>query len=198
MNQKPETSTCASAVTRLLHEASAGNERASAELLPLVYEQLRALAARQLRTERAGHTLEATALVHEAYLRLVQNATTVEEQKWDGRWHFFSAAAEAMRRILVENARQRLTVKRGGGRQRISLSKVESVEEEASQDLLALDEALCALAAKHPEKAQLVKLRYFGGLSMDEVASAMGISVATAGRHWAYAKAWLYSHISKK
>jgi RNA polymerase sigma factor (TIGR02999 family) len=144
--------------------------------------------------ERAGHTLQATALVHEAYVRLVDGNTA---RSWDGRWHFFAAAAEAMRRILVDQARRRHRIKRGGGseRQRIDLEKVDLTVNEPPPELLAVDEGLSALAVQHPEKAQLVKLRYFAGLTIEEAAEAMGISVATANRRWAYARAWLFRYL---
>jgi RNA polymerase sigma factor (TIGR02999 family) len=170
--------------------------RAAAELLPLVYEQLRRLARQKMGQERAGHTLQATALVHEAYVRLVDGNTA---KSWAGRWHFFAAAAEAMRRILVDQARRRGRVKRGGGdagaRQRVDLEHLELTVEGPAQELLAIDEGLTALADQHPEKARLVKLRYFAGLTVEEAAEAMGISVATANRHWAYARAWLFRHL---
>jgi RNA polymerase sigma factor (TIGR02999 family) len=186
---------CAVTVTRLLNDAGAGDARAAADLLPLVYERLRALAGRNMRRERADHTLQATSLVHEAYLRLVD---TTKVQRWDSRWHFFAAAAEAMRRILVDQARRRGRMKRGGGgtvRQQIDLENVDLIVNEPPEELLAVDEGLTALAAQHPEKAQLVKLRYFGGLTIDETAQAMGISVTTANRHWAYARAWLFRYL---
>jgi RNA polymerase sigma factor (TIGR02999 family) len=183
-------------VTRLLNEAAEGNPSAAAELLPLVYEQLRSLAARKMRGEREAHTMQATALVHEAYLRLVGRDGRDGGVRWDGRWHFFAAAAEAMRRILVENARRRGTAKRGGDRPKIALDNVELTVAEPPEQLLALDEALEQLAARHPEKARLVKLRYFAGLTMEQAAEAMGISVRTAGRDWAYARAWLFAHVA--
>lgn len=183
-------------VTRLLKEAGAGNAQASAELLPLVYHQLRELAARKMRSEQAGHTLQATALVHEAYLRLVGDAAREPGMHWDGRWHFFAAAAEAMRRILVENARRRGRAKRGGGLKRVDLDPAQLTVAEPPDDLLALDEALEALAAKHPDKAELVKLRYFAGLTIEQAAEALGTSVRTAGRDWAYARAWLFARVT--
>src|SRR5947207_10686579 len=176
---------CAAKVTTLLNEAGAGNPRASADLMPLVYEQLRALAGRKMRQERADQTLQATALVHEAYLRLVD---TTKIQCWDSRWHFFAAAAEAMRRILVDNARRRGRLKRGGDRSRVDLEKLELPAAAAADELIALDEALTDLAEKHPDKARLVNLRYFGGLTNEEAAAALGVSTSTADRHWAYAK----------
>jgi RNA polymerase sigma factor (TIGR02999 family) len=183
----------ATQVTRLLNKAGAGDARAARDLLPFVYEQLRALAGRRMRQERSDQTLQATALVHEAYLRLVD---TTKVQLWDSRWHFFGAAAEAMRRILVESARRRTTQKRGGGQCRLDLDKIELSVARPGEDLIALDEALTKLAEKHPEKARLVNLRYFAGLTNAEAAQAMAISTATADRHWAYAKAWLYRHLT--
>jgi RNA polymerase sigma factor (TIGR02999 family) len=184
----------ANPITRLLSDAASGDGRAAAELLPLVYDELRRLARQKMGQERAGHTLQATALVHEAYVRLVAGNSA---KSWQGRWHFFAAAAEAMRRILVDQARRRGRIKRGGGdpRQRIDLEKLELTVNEPPQELLAVDGGLTALAAQHPEKAQLVKLRYFAGLSIEEAAEAMGVSVATANRHWAYARAWLFRHL---
>jgi RNA polymerase sigma factor (TIGR02999 family) len=182
-------------VTRLLNDAAAGDARAAAELLPLVYEELRRLARQKMGQERAGHTLQATALVHEAYLRLVDGNTI---KTWAGRWQFFAAAAEAMRRILVDQARRRDRLKRGGGggaRQRIDLETLDAAVNEPRQELLAVDEGLAALARDHAEKAQLVKLRYFAGLTIEEAAEATGISVATANRHWAYARAWLFRYL---
>jgi len=183
----------AAKVTTLLNEAGAGSSAASAELLPLVYEQLRALAGRRMRQERADQTLQATALVHEAYLRLVDNTKV---QLWESRWHFFAAAAESMRRILVDRARRRGRIKRGGAHRRIELDNLELTVDEPPDELVALDEALAQLAGEHPEKAQLVNLRYFGGLTHEEAAQALGISVSTADRHWAYARAWLYRRMA--
>jgi RNA polymerase sigma factor (TIGR02999 family) len=191
-NEEAQNETAA-AVTRLMNEARAGDPHAAAELLPLVYEQLRALAERNMRKERPDQTLEATALVHEAYLRLVDEKSVRE---WDGRWHFFAAAAEAMRRILVDRARSRGRLKRGGGRHRVSFEEMELTIDDPPDDLLALDEALDELARKHPDKAELVKLRYFGGLTMGQAAEALRISPRTAGRDWAYARAWLYERIT--
>ena len=184
---------CAAKVTTLLNEAGAGNSRASADLLPLVYEQLRALAGRKMRQERPDQTLQATALVHEAYLRLVD---TTKVQLWESRWHFFAAAAESMRRILVDNARRRGRIKRGGEMNRVDLEKLELTVNDPPDELIALDEALVKLAEEQPEKAQLVNLRYFGGLTHEEAAQALGISISTADRHWAYARAWLYRHMA--
>lgn len=180
-------------VTRLLNQATSGNAQASAELLPLVYEQLRALAARKMRQERPDLTLQSTALVHEAYVRLVDQTDAC---RWDGRWHFFAAAAEAMRRILVENARRKSRMKRGGDKLRISLDDgIEIPVDDPPDDLLALDEALEELSGKHPQEAKLVKLRYFAGMTVEEAAQALGISPRTAARSWIYARAWLYTRI---
>jgi RNA polymerase sigma factor (TIGR02999 family) len=185
---------CAAKVTSLLNEAAAGDPRASADLLPLVYEQLRALAARKMRQEQPDQTLQATALVHEAYLRLVD---TTKVQLWDSRWQFFAAAAECMRRILVDNARSRSRLKRGGDMDRVDLDSLELTLHDPPDRLLALDEALKRLAEENPERARLVNLRYFGGLTHEEAARAMGVSVSTADRHWAYARAWLYRHLAE-
>ena len=182
------------AVTQLLHQASAGNRRAAEELLPLVYDELRAMAARKMRHERENHTLQATALVHEAYLRLLGGACG---GRWDGRWHFFAAAAQAMRRILVESARQRGRLKRGGGGERLDLDDLNLTVQQPPDELVALDEALVEFAQKHPSEAQLVELRYFAGLTRDQAAEALGISPATAGRDWAFARAWLYKRINE-
>lgn len=185
---------CCAAVTQLLKEASGGDRKAAADLLPLVYAELRALAGRNMRQERSDHTLQATALVHEAYLRLVGARQPVQ---WEGRLHFFAAAAQAMRRILVENARQRGRLKRGGGAQRIDLEDLNVTLNEPPDDLLALDEALVEFAQRHPGEAQLVQLRYFAGLTRDEAAETMNISPATATRDWAFARAWLYRRITQ-
>ena len=191
-DQKSHVS-CAAHITTLLNEAGGGDSHASADLLPLVYEQLRALAGRKMRQERPDQTLQATALVHEAYLRLVD---TTKIQLWESRWHFFAAAAESMRRILVDNARSRARLKRGGGQQRVDLETLALTVDDPPDQLIELDEALTALAQEHPEKAQLVNLRYFGGLTHDEAAQAIGISTSTADRHWAFARAWLYRQMS--
>lgn len=185
--------TCAAKVTTLLNEAGAGDPQAAANLLPLVYEQLRTLAGRKMRQERPDQTLQATALVHEAYLRLVD---TTKIQHWESRWQFFAAAAESMRRILVENARRRGRFKRRGDLNRVDLDKLEVTVHDPPDELIALDEALNQLAQEHPQKAQLVNLRYFGGLTHKEAAQALGISTSTADRHWAYARAWLYRQMA--
>jgi RNA polymerase sigma factor (TIGR02999 family) len=181
-------------VTRILNDVGGGDPEAAAELMPLVYRELRALAGRKLRREPGDHTLQATALVHEAYLRLVD---TTKVPAWESRWHFFAAAAQAMRRILVEGARRRSRLKRGGDRGRVDLNTLELRANGRADELLALDEALTKLAEAHPQKARVVDLRYFGGLTNEETAAAMGISTSTADRHWAYAKAWLYREMSK-
>jgi len=174
-------------VTRILNAIEAGDTRAADKLIPLVYEELRLLAAQKLSQEPPGQTLQATALVHEAYIRLVEG----ENQNWNSRGHFFKAAAEAMRRILVENARRKKSVKRGGDRQRIELSEASLAIESSSDDLLALDEALNRLSTEEPSIADLVRLRYFGGLTIDQVAEIQGVSRRTAIDHWAYARSWL-------
>ena len=180
-------------VTRILAAIEQGDQRAGSQLLPLVYEELRRLAAQKLAQEKPGQTLQATALVHEAYLRLVGVAKP--EAAWDSRRHFFAAAAEAMRRILVENARRKQTEKHGGARRRIDLEEVDVPAGSRSPDLLALDEALTRLAAEDPVKARLVELRYFAGLSVQEAADALGISRATADRYWSFARSWLYCEL---
>jgi RNA polymerase sigma factor (TIGR02999 family) len=181
-------------VTRLLDAAAAGDACAAKELLPLVYDELRQLAAARLAQEKPGQTLQATALVHEAYLRLVG---TDPDQQWNGRGHFFAAAAEAMRRILVEQARRKGRLKHGGGLVRHDLdADVNVAAPEPGEDILALDEALGRLGEKHPVKAELVKLRHFAGLTVAQAAEVLGISPATADRYWAYARAWLHAEIT--
>ncbi len=179
-------------VTRILSAIEQGDPHAAAQLLPLVYDELRQLAAAKLAHEQVGQTLQPTALVHVAYLRLVG---AEQAQPWNSRGHFFAAAAEAMRRILVEQARKRKRLKRGGDRQRLDLDALQLAVPEVADELLALDEALAELARKHPDKAELVKLRYFAGLTVAEAAQALGISTSTADRHWTYARAWLYRRI---
>jgi RNA polymerase sigma factor (TIGR02999 family) len=192
--KQPSDAHSAAKLTTLLNEVGAGQACASADLLPVVYEQLRELASHKMRNERPDQTLQATALVHEAYLRLVDSTKV---QRWENRWHFFAAAAESMRRILVDNARRRGRLKRGGGQmRRVDLDHVELTMDEPPDELIAMDEALTMLAEAHPEKAQLVKLRYFGGLTQEEAAQAIGVSTSTADRHWAYARAWLYRQMS--
>jgi RNA polymerase sigma factor (TIGR02999 family) len=175
-------------VTRILSAIDQGDPQAAEHLLPLVYQELRRLAAQKLAQEKPGHTLQATALVHEVYLRLVAGANV---QEWNSRGHFFAAAAEAMRRILVESARRKGRRKRGGDRQRLAIEVCEPAIAGPDIDILAVDEALSQLAIAHPEKAELVKLRYFAGLTLADAAGALGISTATADRHWRYARAWL-------
>jgi RNA polymerase sigma factor (TIGR02999 family) len=182
-------------VTRILSAIEQGDPHAPDRLLPLVYDQLRRLAAQKLAQETPGQTLEATALVHEAYLRLVD----VEKvQHWDSRGHFFAAAAEAMRRILIDQARRKQSHKRGGSLHRVELdagARLAGRADPEADDLLALDEALGQFESEDPLKARLVKLRYFAGLSLAEAAEALGISAATAKRHWVYARSWLYGKI---
>jgi RNA polymerase sigma factor (TIGR02999 family) len=176
-------------VTRILSAIEQGDPSAAGELLPLVYEELRKLAAQRLAQENPGQTLQATALVHEAYLRLVGDNAGVH---WNTRGHFFGAAAEAMRRILLNRARDKGRLKRGGQRHRVDLEQVELAVNAPHEDLLALDESIERLAAENPECAQVVKLRFFAGLTIDDAAAALGISASTAKRHWAYARAWLF------
>jgi RNA polymerase sigma factor (TIGR02999 family) len=183
-----------SEVSRILSAADEGDSHAADQLLPLVYDELRKLAAQKLAQERPGQTLEATALVHEAYLRLVIRpaAAGKQEQSWSSRGHFFAAAAEAMRRILVERARHKQSQKAGGGRDRVDLTDAELViADAAGEDLLDLDVALEKLAQADPRKATLVKLRYFAGLTNEQAARALGISTSTADNDWAYARSWL-------
>ena len=190
-------------VTRILQAIDAGDPQAAAGLLPLVYDELRRLAEARLGRERPGQTLQATALVHEAYLRLVgggegaaESSQKVREGRWDGRGHFFAAAAEAMRRILIDRARARGAAKRGGGFRRLSLDAAALLADEAPAELLDLDDALRRLEAEDPQKAELVKLRFFAGLTLPQAAAVLGISPTTADRHWAFARAWLYHELS--
>lgn len=176
-------------VTRILTQIEQGDPRAAEQLLPLVYDELRRLAALKLAQEQPGQTLQATALVHEAYVRLVEGDAA---QQWNSRGHFFGAAAEAMRRILVENARRKRSLKHGGELRRDDLDLSQLAAPELVEDLLALDEALNRLSEQDPVKAELVKLRHFGGLTIEEAAQALGISTTTANRYWAYARAWLH------
>jgi RNA polymerase sigma factor (TIGR02999 family) len=180
-------------VTRILSAIEQGDPCAAAELLPLVYDELRKLASAKLALEKPGQTLQATALVHEAYLRLVQ---TEQAQRWQSRGHFFAAAAEAMRRILVDRARHRKSLKAGGGRERIELAEVEPEIDRPGDNILALHEALEQLEQKDRRKAELVKLRFFAGLTNEQAAEALGISVSTADNDWAYARAWLRLQMS--
>jgi RNA polymerase sigma factor (TIGR02999 family) len=179
-------------VTQILSAIEQGDPNAAEQLLPLIYEELRHLAARKLSQEKAGQTLDATALVHEAYLRLVGSGT---EQRWDSRGHFFAAAAEAMRRILLNRARDKKRAKRGGDRRRVDLDHLEVAEDTSDEQLIALDEALTLFAEEDPEAARLVNLRYFAGLTLKEAAAALGLAPRTAERQWAYARAWLYAHL---
>ncbi len=179
-------------VTQLLDAAAAGDPDAAAALLPRVYDELRKLAAARMAAEAPGHTLQPTALVHDAYLRLVG---TDASQPWNGRGHFFAAAAEAMRRILVESARRKHRRRHGGDRVRIDIDGLEVAVPERGDDLLALDEALSQLAAADPQAAELVKLRYFAGLTIKEAADALGVAPRTADLLWAYAKSWLLRKI---
>jgi RNA polymerase sigma factor (TIGR02999 family) len=180
-------------VTRILTAIEDGDTQAVDKLLPLVYQELRALATHKLAQERPGQTLQPTALVHEAYIRLVK----AECQNWNSRNHFFMAAAEAMRRILVENARRKQTLKKGGDHQRVDLDQGDMALEVPSEDLVALDEALTRLSEEDPAVADLIKLRYFAGLSLDQSAQALKISQRTAARHWAYGRVWLLREITK-
>jgi len=181
-------------VTRVLNEIEQGEPQAAEKLLPLVYDELRKLAAARLAQEKPGQTLQATALVHEAYVRLVGT----HQQDWDNRGHFFAAAAEAMRRILVDNARRKRTAKHGGGNTRVELDRLSHclAVDSRGEELLALDEALEKLSQEDPRKAELVKLRFFAGLTLPEAAQTLGISLATAERYWAYARSWLYCALS--
>jgi RNA polymerase sigma factor (TIGR02999 family) len=180
-------------VTRILSNAARGDANAAGQLLPLVYEELRKLAAARMAEEAPGHTLTATALVHEAYLRLVEPA---DAARWDNRGHFFAAAAEAMRRLLVENACRKKRYKHGGGRQRVELETAQSLAQAPSEDLPALDEALTRLTAHDRVKAEVVKLRFFAGLTMPQVARSLGLSLATVERYWTYARTWLYAELA--
>jgi RNA polymerase sigma factor (TIGR02999 family) len=179
-------------VTRLLDAAAAGDPKAAAELLPLVYDELRKLAAARMADETPGQTLQPTALVHEAYLRLVGGG----ERAWDSRGHFFAAAAEAMRRIVVESARRKNRLKHGGGHERIEVELAELPTRLPPDDLIALDEALARLEQLDPVKARLVTLRYFAGLTIEQAAEALGISRVTAHRYWTFARAWLHQRMA--
>ena len=179
-------------VTRILTAIEQGDAQAAEELLPAVYEELRILAAQKMSRESPGQTLQATALVHEAYIRLVG-----EDKNWKGRTHFFAAAAEAMRRILIENARRKGRLKRGGGRHRVDFENADLAIDGPSTDLIALDEALTKLAEEDRVVAELVKIRYFAGLTLEQAAEIIGVSRRTADRYWAYARAWLYQEITK-
>ena len=179
-------------VSRILDQIQQGEPSAAERLLPLVYDELRKLAAARLAQEKPGQTLQATALVHEAYVRLVGQASN---QHWDHRGHFFAAAAEAMRRILVENARRKRRVRHGGGKKRVDLDEACSLAQPRYDELLALDEALTRLAALKPVRAEVVKLRFFAGLTMVEISRILGISLSTAERYWSFARTWLYAEL---
>lgn len=180
-------------ITQILNQVSQGDRQAAERLLSAVYDELRHLAASKLAREKPGQTLQPTALVHETYLRLLGDRPV----RWDNRGHFFAAAAEAMRRILVEAARRKGRLRHGGGRQRCTLDEGDAIVAPDSVDLVALDEALEKLANDDPTKAQLVKLRYFGGLTVEQAGEVLGISRATADRYWRFARAWLYNEIRK-
>ncbi len=180
-------------VTRILNAIKAGSGEATDQLLPIVYNELRDLAQQKLRHEASGNTLQPTALVHEAYLRLIGS----ENDDWENRAHFFAAAAEAMRRILIDHARAKKSQKRGGGDRPVSLDGLTEISLQKADELLALDEALDELAAVDAAKADLVKLRFFVGLNMEESAAALGMSIRTAERNWAYARAWLHREMSQ-
>lgn len=182
-----------SEVTRILSAIERGDNNASDELLPLVYQELRKLAAAKLRKVSSGQSLQPTMLVHEAYLRLVKPD---QPQRWDGRGHFFAAAAEAMRRILVDHARKKQSHKHGGQMRRVDLDVDDAIEPSSSHELLALDEALTRLEDKWPDKAMVVKLKYFAGMTIPETSQALKISTATAERHWRFARAWLRSQLN--
>jgi RNA polymerase sigma factor (TIGR02999 family) len=179
-------------VTQILSQIDQGDPHAAAQLLPLVYDELRKLAAAKLGPENPGHTLQPTALVHEAFMRLV---AVEPAQHWDSTGHFFAAAAEAMRRILIDTARRKQTLRRGRSAKRIPLTHLEPCAEVPDEALLDLDEALTRLQQIDPAKAELVKLRYFGGLTISQAAQVLGVSVTTANRHWAYARAWLHAEL---
>jgi RNA polymerase sigma factor (TIGR02999 family) len=180
-------------VTRILEAAQEGDPRAPAELLPLVYDELRRLAAAKMAQERAGQTLQPTALVHEAWLRLAGS----DKQNWNGRAHFFGAAAEAMRRILIENARRKQAARHGGGQARLDIQQIDVAGPEKHDELIAVNEALEKYAARDKQKAELVKLRYFVGLTTEEAADVLGISVPTADRWWNFSRAWLFEEIER-
>jgi RNA polymerase sigma factor (TIGR02999 family) len=184
-------------VTRILSAIEFGDPGAAEQLLPLVYDELRRLAAQKLAQEKPGQTLQETALVHEAYLRLVGrgDAAACQEQRWDSRGHFFAAAAEAMRRILIDRAREKRSHKRGGGRKRLDIDAIDLATQATPDQLLAVEDALVKLTREDPAAARLVELRYFAGLTVDEAGKALGMSTATAYRHWKYARAWLHSEL---
>jgi RNA polymerase sigma factor (TIGR02999 family) len=193
-----------SEVTRILSAIEQGDPHAAEQLLPLVYDELRKLAGARLAHEAPGQTLQATALVHEAYVRLVATARSrpgeaaeSDEMHWDSRRHFFAAAAEAMRRILLDRARDKRRLKRGGGWRRLRLDRIDLPVDESSDDVLALDEALAKLAQEDPVCAELVKLRFFAGLTQEEAAAALGVARRSADRYWAFARSWLYDELRK-
>jgi RNA polymerase sigma factor (TIGR02999 family) len=179
-------------VTRILSQIQSGDPAAAEQLLPLIYDELRRLAAHKLAQEAPGQTLQATALVHEAYLRLVDSDLP---QQWDGRGHFFAAAAEAMRRILINRARDKCRLKRGGGRKRLDWNRLEVADDASDEDLIAIDEALEELTAEYPVCGELVKLRFFAGLTLDQAAESLGIGARSADRYWSFARAWLYQQL---
>src|SRR5450759_840225 len=181
-------------VTHILQAIEHGDAKAAGELLPLVYEELRRLATYKMANESPGQTLQPTALVHEAWLRLAGS----EQHTWQNRAHFFGAAAEAMRRILIENARRKARIKHGGGQQRLDIKDVDITAEAKADELLALNDALEKFALEEKEKAELVKLRYFAGLSFEEIAEVLAISIPTANRWWAYGRAWLFQEIKRQ
>ncbi len=181
-------------VTQILSAIDGGNHKAAEELLPLVYDELRKLAAHRMAQEPPGHTLQPTALVHEAWLRLVGDPST----RFEGRGHFFAAAAEAMRRILIDRARQKLSLKRGAGAERVNLDELEVAVAADDDTLLQVDEALSKLTKEDPDSAEFIKLRFFVGLTNDEAAQALGIPERTARRHWSFARAWLHREIRKQ
>jgi RNA polymerase sigma factor (TIGR02999 family) len=179
-------------VTQILSRIKSGDTPAAEQLLPLVYEELRLLAANRLAREAPGQTLQATALVHEAYLRLVDVDVP---QQWNGRGHFFAAAAEAMRRILINRARDKKRLKRGGGQKRLDWNRLEVADDASDEDLIAIDEALQSLTAEYPVCGELVKLRFFAGLTLDHAAECLQIGERTADRYWSFARAWLYNEL---
>ncbi len=181
-------------VTQILSQIEQGNVAAAEQLLPLLYAELRKLAAQRLGQEKPGHTLQATALVHEAWLRLVDRENS---QKWKSRGHFFAAAAEAMRRILIESARRKRRIRHGGQMNRVDIDAQLLIADDVDDNLLELDEALRHLASEDPQAAEVVKLRYFAGLTIEEAALALNLSVRTVNRHWAYARAWLYQRLQQ-
>jgi RNA polymerase sigma factor (TIGR02999 family) len=181
-------------VTRLLSAIEQGDPKAAEQLLPLVYKELRKLAAKKMAREKPGQTLQATALVHDAYLRLVDREKV---QRWESKGHFFAAAAEAMRRILINRARDKQSLKRGGGWKRVDLNRVAVADDASEEELLAIHEALDRLARENPTCSELVKLRFFAGLTLADAAAALGLARRTADRYWTYARAWLYDELGK-